>query len=40
MYHTKLGIGGGSIIGIVLLLLAFWIGDMLPIAASKDVWLW
>ncbi|GAB6275668.1 MAG: carbon starvation protein A [Rectinema sp.] len=38
MYHTKLGIGGGTIIGIVLEILAFWLGDLLPIAASKDVW--
>jgi carbon starvation protein len=38
MYHTKLGIGGGSIIGIVLIILAFWLGEILPINASKDTW--
>jgi carbon starvation protein len=38
MYKTKLGLGGGSIIGVVLIVIAFWAGQSLPIAASKDVW--
>lgn len=38
MYHTKLGIGWGSLLGIGLIILAFWAGDMLPVAASKNVW--
>ncbi|HAE22353.1 MAG TPA: carbon starvation protein A [Spirochaetaceae bacterium] len=38
MYKTKLGLGGGSIIGIVLIVVAFYAGQSLPIAASKDVW--
>lgn len=38
MYKTKLGIGGGSIIGIVLIVLAFVAGNYLPIAASKNLW--
>jgi carbon starvation protein len=38
MYRTKLGLGGGSIIGIILIVIAFFLGQSLPIAASKDVW--
>lgn len=38
MYRTKLGLSGGSIIGIVLIIVAFFLGQNLPIAASKDVW--
>lgn len=38
MYRTKLGLAGGSVIGIVLIVIAFFLGQRLPIAASKDVW--
>lgn len=38
MYKTKLGVGGGSIIGLVLIILAFIAGNYLPIHGSKDVW--
>jgi len=38
MYRTKLGLAGGSVIGIVLIVVAFYLGQQLPIAASKDVW--
>lgn len=38
MYKSPLGIGWGSLIGIVLIIAAFWAGDMLPVKASKDVW--
>jgi carbon starvation protein len=38
MYRTKLGLAGGSVIGIVLIVVAFFLGQNLPIAASKDVW--
>jgi len=38
MYKSPLGMGWGSLIGIVLIIVAFWAGNMLPIKASKDVW--
>ncbi len=38
MYKSPLGLGGGTIIGIVLIIAAFALGQMLPIKASKDVW--
>jgi carbon starvation protein len=38
MYKSPLGMGWGSLIGVVLIIAAFWAGDMLPIKASKDVW--
>lgn len=38
MYKSPLGMGWGSLIGVVLIVAAFWAGDMLPIKASKDVW--
>lgn len=38
MYKTKLGLGWGSIIGIVLVIIAFWAGDKFPVKWSKDVY--
>jgi carbon starvation protein len=38
MYRSKLGLGWGSLIGVVLIILAFWLGDMLPVKWSKDVY--
>jgi carbon starvation protein len=38
MYRTKLGIGVSTGIGIVMLILSFWIGSKVGITASKDVW--
>ncbi|MEW6565313.1 MAG: carbon starvation protein A [Spirochaetota bacterium] len=38
MYKSPLGMGWGSLIGVVLIIVAFWAGDMLPVTASKDVW--
>jgi carbon starvation protein len=38
MYKTKLGLGWGSILGVILIIVAFWMGDKLPIKAGKDVW--
>jgi len=38
MYKSPLGMGWGSLIGVVLIIAAFWAGDMLPVTASKDVW--
>jgi carbon starvation protein len=38
MYRTKLGLAGGSVIGVVLIVVAFFLGQNLPITASKDVW--
>ncbi len=38
MYKTKLGIGPSTIIGLVLLVIAFWIGSNAGIKASKDMW--
>lgn len=38
MYRTKLGLGWGSVLGVVLIIVAFWAGNSLPIKASKDVW--
>jgi len=38
MYRSGLGIGLSTLIGIVLLILAFWLGSMTPIKGSKDTW--
>lgn len=38
MYKTKLGLGWGSLIGLVLIILAFWAGDKLPVKMSKDTY--
>ena len=38
MYKTKLGLGYGSIIGLVLIVIAFWAGNQFPKAWSKDVY--
>lgn len=38
MYKSPLGIGGGSLIGALLIILAFIGGNYLPISASKDIW--
>ncbi|AEJ19793.1 carbon starvation protein A [Gracilinema caldarium] len=38
MYKSPLGMGWGSLIGVVLIIAAFWAGDLLPIKATKDVW--
>jgi carbon starvation protein len=38
MYRTKLGIGLSTAIGIVLLILAFYVGSKAGIKASKDMW--
>jgi carbon starvation protein len=38
MYQTKMGVGASTVIGLVLLILAFWIGEMYGVKASKDTW--
>ncbi|MBN1242676.1 MAG: carbon starvation protein A [Spirochaetales bacterium] len=38
MYKTKLGLGWGSLLGLALVILAFWGGDMLPLKMSKDIY--
>lgn len=38
MYKTKLNIGVSTLIGIVMLVIAFWIGSKAGIKASKDTW--
>jgi len=38
MYRSKLGLGWGSLIGLVLIILAFWFGSMFPVKMSKDVY--
>ncbi len=38
MYRTKLGIGLSTVVGLVLLVLAFWVGEQYGIKASRDVW--
>ncbi|GAB1432551.1 carbon starvation protein A [Spirochaetota bacterium] len=38
MYKTKLGLGGGSIIGLILVILAFVGGNYLPVKWSKDLY--
>lgn len=38
MYKTKLGLPGGSLIGIVLIVIAFWLGGMMQVKWSKDIY--
>lgn len=38
MYRTKVGILPSTLIGIVMLILAFWLGSKYGIKASKDTW--
>lgn len=38
MYKTKLGLPGGSLIGLVLIIVAFWLGGMMQVKWSKDVY--
>lgn len=38
MYRTKLGLGWGSIIGLALIVLAFYFGNMFNVKWSKDVY--
>ncbi len=38
MYKSKLGLGKGTIIGIALIIVAFWLGDMFPVKWAKDVY--
>ncbi|MDX9826233.1 MAG: carbon starvation protein A [Spirochaetia bacterium] len=38
MYKSKLGLGKGTIIGIVLIIVAFWLGDMMAVKWAKDVY--
>lgn len=38
MYKSKLGLGKGTIIGLALIIVAFWVGNMLPVKWGKDVY--
>ncbi|HUW69898.1 MAG TPA: carbon starvation protein A [bacterium] len=38
MYRSKLGLGWGSLIGLVLIMVAFYFGNMLPVKWNKDVY--
>lgn len=38
MYRTKLGLSWGSLIGIALVILAFYFGNMFPVKWNKDVY--
>jgi len=38
MYQTTMGVGASTAIGLVLLVLAFWVGEMNGVKASKDTW--
>jgi len=38
MYNTKLGVGISTLVGIVLLIGAFWLGGTYGIKASKNIW--
>jgi carbon starvation protein len=38
MYKSKLGLGKGTIIGLVLIIIAFWAGNKLPVKWSKDTY--
>ena len=40
MYRVKLNFAVATIIGIVMLLLAIWLGTVTPIKASYTVWMW
>jgi len=38
MYKSKLGLGKGTLIGLVLIIAAFWLGEMLPVKWAKDIY--
>ena len=38
MLKSKLGLGKGTIIGLVLIIAAFWLGDMFPVKWGKDIY--
>lgn len=38
MYKSPLGLGWGSLIGLVMVAVAFWLGDLLKVTWSKDVY--
>ena len=38
MYRSPLGLGWGSLIGLVLIGVAFWLGNMFPVKWNKDVY--
>jgi len=38
MYRSKLGLGWGSVIGLILIILAFWLGDLLPVKMGKEIY--
>ena len=38
MYKTKLGLPGGSVIGLVLIIVAFWLGGMMQVKWNKDIY--
>jgi len=38
MYKTKLGLTWGSLIGLVLIIVAFWLGGMMQVKWAKDVY--
>jgi carbon starvation protein len=38
MYKSKLGLGKGTLIGIALIIVAFWLGNMFPVKWGKDVY--
>lgn len=38
MYKSKLGLGKGSLIGLALIIVAFFLGNMLPVKWNKDVY--
>lgn len=38
MYRTSLGVGLSTLIGIVLLIVSFWLGMIAPLKGSKDTW--
>jgi len=38
MYRSKLGLGWGTLIGLVLIILAFYFGNMFPVKMAKDVY--
>lgn len=38
MYKSKLGLGKGTLIGVALIIVAFWLGDLLPVKWAKDLY--
>ena len=40
MYRVKMNFAGATIIGIIMLALAIWLGTATPIKASYGVWMW